>query len=77
MSWTVDNPPQFYVGLSEDRVNDIEEALRKAHRAARYQGSYVQIWSDLHQVIAKVFPDGKIDATWVGSRYISSHNSLS
>jgi hypothetical protein len=51
---------------------EVELVIRKAKREARRLGAYVPIThEETDEVLMTVWPDGHVDATWEGSRFLA------
>ncbi len=51
-------------------TDDVEAAIRSARQGARRSGYYVAVIAvPSGEEIARVFPNGQVDVTWLGSRY--------
>jgi hypothetical protein len=60
------------VSLVIHDLGDAECVLRAASRKAHRDRNMIMVQSDDNVLLARVWPDGHIDATWEGSRYVSS-----
>jgi hypothetical protein len=51
---------------------EAESVIRKAKRAARREKNRVEIYhEETNELLMTVLPDGHVDATWEGSRFLA------